>query len=298
MIRRALKPESNFTTLSNSILGDRGLSWAARGLLVFLLSKPDHWQVSTSNLVNETANSGAPLGRDGVRGLLAQLIAAGYMRRVGQLRDETGQIGQQDYEVSEQRTQDAAPGPAKPAPASPGPANPPQVKTEKNQGLKKDQALKKKKQDAGALDDVAFDVEAGNFIGLTPKQIDQWTEAYPKVNVSLEIERAGCWLICNPAKKLKQGEGLRFINGWISRSGGGQQLQTAAAIKPQAQQQSTRASRAEAFSAGLYSTPSTRASRSEAFMAGLMSTTTDQFSTAASRTEPADVIDVDAIEIP
>lgn len=145
----------------------------------------------------------------------------------------------------------------------------------------------KKKQDASAIGDVAFDVEAGSFTGLTPKQIAQWAAAYPKANVTLEIERAACWLICNPKKQPKQGEGLRFINGWISRSGGGQQLQTAAAIKPQAQQQSTRASRAEAFSAGLYSTPSTR---SEAFMTGL--------SPAASRTEPVEVIDVDAIEIP
>lgn len=144
MISRAPRPTSSFTTLSNKILCDQSLSWAARGLLVYLLSKPDNWQVSTANLINETANSGAPLGRDGVRGLYTQLIKAGYLHR-RRVKGEGGVFSNDNYEVTEDPSLMAEepiskcgsaglrPRPAFPAPAKPAPAKTPQVKTEKNQ---------------------------------------------------------------------------------------------------------------------------------------------------------------------
>lgn len=81
-ITRAARPKDNFYVLRNEISGDRKLSWAARGMLIYLLSKPDDWVISIQNLVNETADSESPMGRDAVYKVMGQLIEAGYVSRV------------------------------------------------------------------------------------------------------------------------------------------------------------------------------------------------------------------------
>ena len=135
-IIRAPRPQSNFYLLDKKISEDRRLSWAARGVLIFLLGKPDHWVVSTQHLINETSDSAKPLGRDAVRGLLAELIGAGYLRRV-LARADGGKLGGYDYEVCEQWAQPEPekPGPVQPAPEKPAPANPPLVRTDSKQEL-------------------------------------------------------------------------------------------------------------------------------------------------------------------
>jgi len=55
---------------------DSRMSFAARGLLMFLLSKPDHWEINLVNLISES-----PLGRDGVRKLLNELMQCGYVKK-------------------------------------------------------------------------------------------------------------------------------------------------------------------------------------------------------------------------
>ena len=71
------RPRYNrFTVLPNDAVTNETLSWKARGLLAFLLSKPDHWRTTSSNLANM-----APDGRDAVRAGLAELEEAGYLVR-------------------------------------------------------------------------------------------------------------------------------------------------------------------------------------------------------------------------
>ncbi|WP_339231132.1 hypothetical protein MHH62_14060 [Pseudomonas sp. FSL L8-0168] len=133
-IIRAPRPEANFYMLSKSISEDARLSWAARGLLVFLLGKPDHWAVSVTHLRNETSKSSKPTGRDGVYGLLQELIIAGYVQR-RQDRLGSGLLGETHYVVSESPLP-ASPYTAAPLPAQPYPANPTLVSIEGEQGLK------------------------------------------------------------------------------------------------------------------------------------------------------------------
>lgn len=131
-IRRAPRPESGFYILDKKISEDKRLSWAARGLLVYLLGKPDHWQVSVAALVNETGGSAKPTGRDGVYSLLRELESCGYLTKT-QGRKSGGKFDQNDYIVSE------TPVPLPPAPltAEPFTANPTQVNIESKQVLKK-----------------------------------------------------------------------------------------------------------------------------------------------------------------
>ncbi|BAV74175.1 hypothetical protein PCAU_1966 [Pseudomonas chlororaphis subsp. aurantiaca] len=98
-IIRAPRPEANFYLLDKGISEDARLSWAARGLLVFLLGKPDHWRGSVSLLCKETVGSAKPTGRDGVYGLLDELIGTGYVSRYRR-RDGKGRMCGVDYEIS------------------------------------------------------------------------------------------------------------------------------------------------------------------------------------------------------
>lgn len=61
---------------SNIPFNDKRLSWEARGMMGYLLSKPDDWQTRMTDLINQSA-AGAKV----VRRILAELRQAGYMSR-------------------------------------------------------------------------------------------------------------------------------------------------------------------------------------------------------------------------
>lgn len=98
-IIRAPRPDTNFYILDKKISEDKRLSWAARGLLIYLLGKPNHWTVSPAALVNETKDSAKASGRDFVYGLLKELLSTGYLRRIQ--NKKAGQFDSVDYVVSE-----------------------------------------------------------------------------------------------------------------------------------------------------------------------------------------------------
>lgn len=136
MITRAPRPNSNFYILDKSISEDKRLSWAARGMLVFLLGKPDHWTVSPAALVNETSGLKRGTGRDGVYAILKELQETGYLQVSGR-RDQTGTFAGSDYVVTETPDVVLYPHTAEPDTAEPRPANPTQVSIEEKQVLKK-----------------------------------------------------------------------------------------------------------------------------------------------------------------
>lgn len=186
-IIRAPRPEGNFYLLNKTISEDRRLSWAARGVLVFLLGKPDHWEISVAHLRGETATSGKPTGRDGVYGLLQELISAGYVQR-RQDRSESGVLGEINYLVSESPLP-ALPLPALPLPASPDtaqpyPANPTLVSIEGKQGLK--EAARTEKPLCGNELAEAFEV----FWKLYPNKASKKDarKAWEKLNPNADLQ--------------------------------------------------------------------------------------------------------------
>lgn len=85
MITRS-KRRDHFTVVNNSALEDSGLSFRAKGVLVYLLSKPDDWKVSERQL--------ARVGHEGVtaiRAALKELEMAGYIER-RRMRGEGGKF--------------------------------------------------------------------------------------------------------------------------------------------------------------------------------------------------------------
>jgi hypothetical protein len=109
-----------FVVMDQRAVEDGRLSWAARGLLCYLLSRPDDWKV----LVNDLRKRGN-LGRDGIYRLLRELRTVGYARFL-RLRDKNGRIRGGIYiirEIAESPDPDL-PDTGLPETAVPGPANP------------------------------------------------------------------------------------------------------------------------------------------------------------------------------
>lgn len=82
-IRRGASPK-RWTTVPNEALEDASLSWKARGLLAYLLSKPDDWKTTIRGLVRAGRD-----GYDSVESGLAELEEAGYLVRT-KTRDRGG----------------------------------------------------------------------------------------------------------------------------------------------------------------------------------------------------------------
>ena len=109
-----------FVVMDQRSVEDDRLSWAARGLLCYLLSRPDDWKV----LVNDLRKRGN-LGRDGIYRLLRELRTVGYARFL-RLRDKNGRIRGGIYIIREvaDSPDPELPDTGLPQTAVPGPANP------------------------------------------------------------------------------------------------------------------------------------------------------------------------------
>jgi hypothetical protein len=71
------KANIDFFVMHNATAQDSNLSWAARGMLCYLLSKPEGWKTSMADLTRQTK-----AGRDACKSAFKELEAAGYAIRV------------------------------------------------------------------------------------------------------------------------------------------------------------------------------------------------------------------------
>jgi hypothetical protein len=84
-----------YVTINQDAVEDSRLSWAARGLLGYLLSRPDDWKV----LIKDLRRRG-DLGRDGIYKLLRELRETGYVQ-YQRTRDDQGRMRGGIYYVRE-----------------------------------------------------------------------------------------------------------------------------------------------------------------------------------------------------
>ena len=139
---------ANFTIVSNDLINDPLLDWRDVGLLTYLLSKPDTWEVSTAHLQQQKKS-----GREAIHNSLRSIIHAGYAKR--KVSGNGGWI----YEVcnapiylqSNPNTENPNtenPNTENPNTEKPNTEKPPQVNTDIQQILKEQQILTKSKGDA------------------------------------------------------------------------------------------------------------------------------------------------------
>ena len=96
MIIRVKKKDEPYVLIRKYFINDKSLSLKAKGIMTYLLSKPDGWHVQVTDLVNQNAD-----GEKAIRSGIKELKDAGYMVPVVN-RDETGKIIKYDYDVHEE----------------------------------------------------------------------------------------------------------------------------------------------------------------------------------------------------
>ena len=85
-IIRVIK-DKGYAVISNKPLQNKELSWEARGLLAYLLSKPDDWMVRNYDLYKQS-----PAGRTKVDRILRELKEHGHLVRKTIKNKETGNL--------------------------------------------------------------------------------------------------------------------------------------------------------------------------------------------------------------
>jgi hypothetical protein len=76
-----------WVVISKIAIEDTRLSWKARGMHAYLLSRPDNWNVIVTHLMKQS-----PDGRAIVLACIKELKEAGYITRLGQGKDEQGRF--------------------------------------------------------------------------------------------------------------------------------------------------------------------------------------------------------------
>lgn len=85
-----VEKNANYVVMNKSSLVDSRLSWKAKGLHAFMLSKPDDWKFFDTELVNHATD-----GIDSLKSALKELKSCGYMMRT---RKQNG-VGRFDWET-------------------------------------------------------------------------------------------------------------------------------------------------------------------------------------------------------
>jgi len=95
MIIRVKRRELPFVQVDKSAIDDDSLSWRAKGLLVYLIAKPDNWNCNMKQLSGASAE-----GRDATRKAMQELAKAGYVKKKPH-RTRSGTVRGWDWEVFE-----------------------------------------------------------------------------------------------------------------------------------------------------------------------------------------------------
>lgn len=103
---------TNYTVMSNHHLTDRDLSFKAKGLMSYMLSRPDDWDFTIAGLSRLNKD-----GRDAIGRIIQELESHGYLERI-RLRRSKGTFGTMEYVLHEQ------PMPGNPALDNPALENP------------------------------------------------------------------------------------------------------------------------------------------------------------------------------
>lgn len=155
--RKRKDRENPYVQLHKGFIYDKTLSFKAKGILVYLLSRPDDWQVYESEIIKHSRD-----GKDSVRNGIKELIEQGYISRSNH-RTDNGKFAGYIYDVYEEK-QDVLPereirsgltATAEPSSEKPFSDNPPLLK---NQETNQYNELKNNKTNNGAgSSDIPFE---------------------------------------------------------------------------------------------------------------------------------------------
>ncbi|WHL17654.1 hypothetical protein [Stenotrophomonas acidaminiphila] len=79
---------------------------------------------------------------------------------------------------------------------------------------------------------IGFLLNDGSEFGLSQKQLDEFQQLYPAIDVLQQAKALKAWCIANSKNRKTRGGALKFVNGWLSRAQN-QAPRAAAPAKPQ-----------------------------------------------------------------
>jgi len=88
------KINGNFGVAPNELLNDSSISLKAKGLYVYMQSKPDDWVFSLERIASQNKDA-----RDSVRSTINELAEAGYLTKEKMFKDSKGTFSQ--YKINE-----------------------------------------------------------------------------------------------------------------------------------------------------------------------------------------------------
>lgn len=88
--------QKDYVVINKKVLEDPVLSFKAKGLWAYCMSRPDHWQFHVSHLSTVSKD-----GEDAIYSALKELEKNGYLKKVQ--KNENGKFGPVDYEISENK---------------------------------------------------------------------------------------------------------------------------------------------------------------------------------------------------
>lgn len=209
-----------YKTINTAFANDERLSWGARGVLVYLLSKPDDWKMLVKDLIKQS-----PAGRDAVYAILQNLEACGYLKRIRTRRDDG------TFEYSTVIYEKAEPLPAFPEAVFPEAVYPEAVQpyTEKPEVYRvgneptKDRQTKERRRPCAAVDSLALSVDvAMKEIGIRADQRRTIIREQPGLTLE-RIAECRAFLAAPPnwcqtpvgyvVKALRTGDAIERTNG-------------------------------------------------------------------------------------
>jgi predicted transcriptional regulator len=95
IFRVSKNKENPYVMVSKAWINDKNISAKAKGILLYLLSKPDDWKIYESDIVNNMAD-----GKASIKSGIQELIKAGYIKRE-ENRNKKGQFAGYIYYVYE-----------------------------------------------------------------------------------------------------------------------------------------------------------------------------------------------------
>lgn len=96
---RTIKESGDFVIVHKTFVFDERLSAKAKGILLYFLSRPDDWQIYTSEVVKHMSD-----GQKSINNGIKELIECGYVHRK-QKRSESGVFNGYEYLVYEKPTE-------------------------------------------------------------------------------------------------------------------------------------------------------------------------------------------------
>ena len=96
---RTIKESGDFVTVHKAFVFDKKLSAKAKGILLYFLSRPDNWQIYTSEVVKHMND-----GQKSINSGIQELIKSKYVHRI-QKRTDNGVFNGYEYLVYEKPTE-------------------------------------------------------------------------------------------------------------------------------------------------------------------------------------------------